>query len=167
MSRACHGARARLLGAAGAIDAADQPHVAGCAACAGLAAALRADAELLARWLPVPAPDLPIPVRGSRALPPLALAEGRTLPAAWLLVPAAAAAAVLLVALLRLGPDAAAPRVAGVQVEPLDGGDWGDVLAVAADRQASGPAGPLVDRVLDQVGRRPVANGEGAETGGR
>lgn len=163
MNRVCRATRRELLASAGVAVGEAATHVAGCADCARYAADRRADAALLARWLPVPAPDGPAPVMGSRRLPPLAVAEGRTLPAAWLLVPAAAAAAVLLAALLGGIGGGGQTRVAGVQVEPLEGGDWGDVLAVAVDRQASGPAGPLVDRVLDQVG----AAGGGAENGGR
>ena len=148
----CRTMRSHLLEQGGLVDDVTTHHVAECSACNVFARQIREDAALLRSVLPAEAPaDLAPPIRGSRPVPQLAVAEGRSLPAAWLAVPAAAAAVLLAVGIWSVPQEPAAPRVADVRIEVMDGPEWAGVMRIASDSQASGPAGPLVDQLIDDI----------------
>jgi hypothetical protein len=148
----CRTVRPRLLEQGGLVDEITTAHVAECSACNVFARQIRADVALLRSVLPAEAPaDLVAPIRGSRPVPSLALAEGRSLPAVWLAVPAAAAVVLLAVGIWSVPLEPAAPRVADVRIEVMDGPEWAGVMRIASDAHASGPAGPLVDQLIDGI----------------
>lgn len=156
---ACSIARAELLQHGGELlgldGAAAITHVAGCAACAAFARGLRADAALLRMALAVTAPaHLAAPALGSRAVPSLAIAEGRPMPWQWIAVPAAAAAVAMFLGALFSPPSATDAKIDGVTVEEVAGGDWAGMADVASTGQVSGPAGPMVDGLFGSLAPR-------------
>ena len=155
-SRSCARTADALLETGGDLRSASaetQAHAASCAACGRLSVELRAEVALLRGALAAAALPTFALRSGAATRLPRATPRGRARRAAWLALPAAAAAVAAV--WLGVGRRVETVAVTDLRIEPITGAEWGQVVTHLAAADGPGPGGPAAGVVLAGLGNMP------------
>ena len=150
----CRTVRRALYASGGAVV--DVPslagHVAACPDCETLAASLRAQADVLRAALRGDAPvTLRLPNVDDAMSHPAALSGPPRRWGAWVGIPVAAAASILVAVLLFPGDQRRPATLSDLRILDVDGPEWESVVAEVSAAQALGPGGFATVAVLAEL----------------